>query len=114
MVIVEDESNNYDASMLRTVSIEYHRLHSRMHQYSQNCIENNTMTQICNLMIVPCKQLLCMVIADDVNNNFDDLHIELSPWSIIEYSPEYTNNILKSPQTRIIIDRLPCHQRILT
>jgi hypothetical protein len=31
------------------------------------------------------------------------LHLELCPWSIIEYSPEYTNNILKPSQTRMII-----------
>jgi hypothetical protein len=61
MVIVEDLSNNYDAFTLRTLSSEYNRL---LHN-------TQIMTQICNLMIVPCNQLVRMVIADDVSNNFD-------------------------------------------
>jgi hypothetical protein len=44
----------------------------------------NTMTQICNLMIVPCNQLVSMVIADDVSNNFDEFTLRtVSVWSII-------------------------------
>jgi hypothetical protein len=44
-----------------------------------------------------------MVIADDATNNYDDFTLTtVSIWSIIEYSPEYTN-ILKSTQTGMII-----------
>jgi hypothetical protein len=74
MVVVEDISNNYDASTLRTVSIEYNRILenkqiiSKLHRMGG---KYNTMTRICNIMIVPCNKLLCMVISDDVNNNFD-------------------------------------------
>jgi hypothetical protein len=35
MVIADDATNNFDAFALRTVSIEYNRIPSRIHQYSQ-------------------------------------------------------------------------------
>jgi hypothetical protein len=35
MVIVEDASNNVDDFMIRTVSMEYNRILSRIYQYSQ-------------------------------------------------------------------------------
>jgi hypothetical protein len=45
MVMVEDESNNYDASTLRTVSIEYKRIlkntqiFSKLHRIGGNAIQ---------------------------------------------------------------------------
>jgi hypothetical protein len=35
MVIVDDATNNFDASTIRTVCIEYNRIPSRLHEYSQ-------------------------------------------------------------------------------
>jgi hypothetical protein len=35
MVIADDATDNFDASTLRTVSIEYNRIPSRIYQYSQ-------------------------------------------------------------------------------
>jgi hypothetical protein len=35
MVIADDANNNVDAPTLRTVSIEYIRIPSRIHKYSQ-------------------------------------------------------------------------------
>jgi hypothetical protein len=35
MVITDDAANNQEASALRTVSIEYNRIQSMLHQYSQ-------------------------------------------------------------------------------
>jgi hypothetical protein len=74
MVIMEDISNNYDASTLRTVSIEYNRLLQNTQIFSKVHImggKYNTMTSIGNLMIVPFHKLLRMVIVDDVSNNLD-------------------------------------------
>jgi hypothetical protein len=35
---------------------------------------------MCNQMIDPCNQLVCMVIVEDGSNNYDmPLHLELSP-----------------------------------
>jgi hypothetical protein len=70
---LEDVANNSNASTLRTVSREYNRIlentqiFSKLHRMGG---KYNTMTQICNIMIVPCNPLLCMVIADDAANNF--------------------------------------------
>jgi hypothetical protein len=59
----------------------------------------NTKTRPCNLIIVPCSQLLCMVIVD-ATNNFDDLKlrtISMEEYNILlsriyqQYSPIYTN-----------------------
>jgi hypothetical protein len=72
MVIADDATNNCDASTLQTLSSEYKRiLHitpifSNLHKLRG---KYNTMTQICNLMIVPCNHLVLMVIADDATNN---------------------------------------------
>jgi hypothetical protein len=78
VVIVEDGSNNCDAFTLRTP--EY----TNILKTAQNVGKYNTMTQICNLMIVPCNQLVSMVIADDVSNNFDEFTLRtVSVWSII-------------------------------
>jgi hypothetical protein len=74
MVITDDNTNNVDAFKFRTVSIEYNRILEKTQIFSKlHSIggKYNTMTRVCNLMIVPCNPLLCMVIADDANNNFD-------------------------------------------
>jgi hypothetical protein len=74
MVIADDDTNNFDAFKFRTVSIEYNRIlentqiFSKLHRIGG---KYNTMTRICNLMIVPCNPLLCMVIVDDTNNKYD-------------------------------------------
>jgi hypothetical protein len=74
MVIVDDDTDNSDAFKLRTVYIDYNRIlenaqiFSKLHRIGE---KYNTMTQICNIIIVPCSPLLCMVIVDDENNNFD-------------------------------------------
>jgi hypothetical protein len=74
MVIADDDTNNFDASTLRTVCIEYNRIlqntqiFSKLHRIGG---KYNTMTRICNLMIVPCNPLLRMVIVGYANNNFD-------------------------------------------
>jgi hypothetical protein len=39
MVIVEDASNNYDASTLRTVSIEYNRILQNTPEYTNNILK---------------------------------------------------------------------------
>jgi hypothetical protein len=70
-------------------TIDYY---SRIYEYS-------TMTQICNLMIVPCNQLVCMVIADDASDTFDDFTLRTvsMEYNIIlsriyqQYSQIYTN-----------------------
>jgi hypothetical protein len=38
-------------------------------------------TRTCNPMIVPCNQLVWMVIVEDGSNNYEALHLELSPQS---------------------------------
>jgi hypothetical protein len=74
MVIAEDDTINVDASTLRTVSIEYNRIlqntqsFPKLHRIGG---KYNTMTRICNPMIVPCNPILHMVIADDANKNVD-------------------------------------------
>jgi hypothetical protein len=74
MVIGDNDTNNDKASTLRTVSIEYNRMlentqiFSKLHRIGG---KYNTMTRVCNLMIVPCNPLLRMVIADDVSKHFD-------------------------------------------
>jgi hypothetical protein len=81
MVIVEDVSNNYNASKLRrVVFIEYNRILENTQIFSilqRMGGKHNTMTQICNLMIVPCYHLLCMVIAEDATNHFDDFTLRI-------------------------------------
>jgi hypothetical protein len=105
MVIVDDGTNNFDAFKLRTVSIEYNRIlentqiFSKLHRIGG---KYNTMTRICNLMIVPCNPLLRTVIVDDANNNFDaptlrTVSIEYNRIPYIGYT-----NILKSTQTGMI------------
>jgi hypothetical protein len=61
-------------------------------------------------MIVPCNQLLCMVIADDVSNYFDAFKLRTVsmeytriPSRIYQYSQIYTN---------WDDNRLPCHQYV--
>jgi hypothetical protein len=74
MVIADDAIKDYDVSTLRTVSIEYHIiLHFRgifSNLHRMGCTLN-TLTSICNLMIVPCNQLVGMVIEDDATHNDD-------------------------------------------
>jgi hypothetical protein len=83
MVIEEDVSNNYDAFTLTTLSSEYNiilqntlQIFSKLHRMGG---KYNTLTQICNLLIVPCNQLLRMVIADDTSNNVDDFSLRTVP-----------------------------------
>jgi hypothetical protein len=91
MVIVDDTTNNFDFTILRTVSIEYNIIQSRIHsnilKFTQSgMIIGYHMSPICNLLIVPYSPLVCMVIVDDVTNNWMSLHLELSPQSTTEYS----------------------------
>jgi hypothetical protein len=66
MVIANDDTNHFDAFQFRTVSIEYNRIlentpiFSKLHRIGG---KYNTMTRICNLIIVPCNQLVHMVIS---------------------------------------------------
>jgi hypothetical protein len=94
MVMLEDVYNNYDVSTLITVSsAEYNRL---LLQNTQIFSKLHRMGGKYNTMIVPCKQLLRMVIVDDVSNKFDDLTLRTVyiEYNIIPYTG-YTN-ILKS------------------
>jgi hypothetical protein len=75
MVIGEDVSNNYDVFTFRTIVSEYNRLL----QNTQNFLKPyrmgekyNTMTRICNLMVVHCNQIVRMVIVEDATNHFYD------------------------------------------
>jgi hypothetical protein len=71
--------------------------------------KSNTMTQTCNLMIIPCnQQLVSMVIVNDTSINFDRN-------KIITASMEYNSipfKIYQDPQISTDWDdkRLPCHQ----
>ena len=70
----------------------------------------NSLTRICNLLIVPCNQLVRMVIMDDANNNFDSN-------TLITASMEYnriTTRIYQYSQISTSWDdnRLPCHQYV--
>jgi hypothetical protein len=75
MVIVEVGSNNYEASIPRTIYREYNiilqntPLFSNFHRMGG---KQNTLTKICNQIIVPCNQLVHMVIVDDATYNFKD------------------------------------------
>jgi hypothetical protein len=77
MVIVEDLSNNDDAFTLKTLSSEYNRLLQNTQIFSNlykiggkyNTTNNDPYS---TLMIVPCNQLVCMVVGDDASKNFDD------------------------------------------
>jgi hypothetical protein len=56
MVIVQDDSINYEASTLRSLSSKYNRVHhntqicTNLHRMGGN---KNTLTRICNHMLVP-------------------------------------------------------------
>jgi hypothetical protein len=73
-IVVEDGSNNYEASALKTVSREYNRilqitpLISNLHPQNER---KNTLAQICNQMTDPCNQLVRMIIVEDGSNNYD-------------------------------------------
>ena len=69
-----------------------------------------SLTRICNLLIVPCNQLVRMVIVDDVNNNFDSI-------TLITASMEYNRITPRMYQYSKISTswddyRLPCHQYV--
>jgi hypothetical protein len=77
MVIADDANNNFDASTLRTVSIEYNIIPSGIHQYSQiytNSDDNRLPAMsptICTHMLVHCNPLVCMVIVEVGSNNYE-------------------------------------------
>jgi hypothetical protein len=115
MVILEDASNNYDASTLRTLSIEYNRILQITQIFSKLHIMDGkykTMTQICNLMIVPCNQLLHMVIVNGATNSFDAFQLRT------DVSMEYKRILSRIYQQYSQIytnwddNRLPCHQYV--
>jgi uncharacterized membrane protein len=121
MMIMEDGSNNYDAFTIRAVSIEYNRIlqntqiFSNLHRMSG---KYNTMTQMCNLMIVPCNQLLHMVMADDASYDFDALTIRAlsSEYNIILQNTQIFSNLHRMGGKYNILTRIcnlmiaPCNQ----
>jgi hypothetical protein len=111
MVIGENVSNNYGACLIRNHSSQYNsplqntRIFWKLHRMGG---KSNTMTQIYNLMIVLCNQLVCMVIVNDASINFDSN-------KIINASMEYNSILSRIYQYSQISTNwddkgLPCHQ----
>jgi hypothetical protein len=71
-VMVEDITKNNEAPILRT--LPHSRIvYSIFHHYvisPPNMGKYNPITRICNLVTVPCDQLVCMVLVDYVTNHF--------------------------------------------
>jgi hypothetical protein len=73
MVLVEEGVNNNKASMLRIyllIEEGYFLLFTNILIPSQKRRKHNVIAGICNQMTVPCYQLVCMVIVDDVTYHF--------------------------------------------
>jgi hypothetical protein len=77
MLIVDDATNNFYAPTLITVPVEYKSILSKILQDILKKPSQNRMLKIgchntkCNIELVHCNQLVCMLIMEEGINNYE-------------------------------------------